>query len=461
MQLRGAIMLATGPDSMTETVFEAALAARTAEMLAACTRCGKCVEVCPMAKPAGIGDATPESVISGVLDIVRTGEGPMASRAWAKGCALTGDCIAACGDGVNPRFLLAMARVAMAKQASDPRDRRKQGIENFRLVADGVNVLARMQLDETDLSRLGQYVNERLQNGSTAKPGERPDFVFYTGCNVLKTPHMALTALDIMDTLGVTYRVMGGPTHCCGVIQLRSGDTEVSGRVATNSLDKLAEGKTGVISWCASCHVQFTENTIPTIEKVRGSRPFEMTPFMLFLKTRFEDLRPMLKNPVNLRIALHKHPGVKGVVEAGTELLRMVPGIEIVDLHQPAVGLMSNALNALPDYKRGLQLAELEAAEAAAVDALVAIYHVDHRELCAHERDWPFRIINILDIVGASMGLHHDDHFKRLKIMQDADAIVADCKDMIAAYRIDPAFAREVVVKAMLNEQPLPLRTSS
>jgi Fe-S oxidoreductase len=461
MRSRGAIMLATGPDSMTETVFEAALAARTAEMLAACTRCGKCVEVCPMAKPAGVGDATPESVISGVLDIVRTGEGPMASRAWAKGCALTGDCIAACGDGVNPRFLLAMARVAMAKQASDPRDRRKQGIENFRLVADGVNVLARMQLDETDLSRLGQYVNERLQNGSTAKPGERPDFVFYTGCNVLKTPHMALTALDIMDTLGVTYRVMGGPTHCCGVIQLRTGDTEVSGRVATNSLDKLAEGKTGVIAWCASCHVQFTENTIPTIEKVRGSRPFEMTPFMLFLKTRFEDLRPMLKNPVNLRIALHKHPGVKGVVEAGTELLRMVPGIEIVDLHQPAVGLMSNALNALPDYKRGLQLAELEAAEAAGIDALVAIYHVDHRELCAHERDWPFRIINILDIVGASMGLHHDDHFKRLKIMQDADVIVADCKDMIAAYRIDPAFAREVVVRAMLNEQPLPLRTSS
>ena len=239
---------------------------------------------------------------------------------------------------------------------------------------------------------------------------------------------------------------------------MRAGDTDVSGRVATNSLDKLAEGKAGVISWCASCHVQFTETTIPTVEKVRGSRPFEMTPFMLFLKTRFEDLRPMLKNPVRMRIALHKHPGVKGVVESGTELLRMVPGIEIVDLHQPAVGLMSNALNALPEYKRGLQLAELEAAAAAGVDALVAIYHVDHRELCAHERDWPFRIINILDIVGASMGLHHDDHFKRLKIMQDADAIVADCKDMIASYGIEPAFAREVVIKAMLKEQPLPLR---
>ena len=440
-----------------QTAFEAALTARTEQMLDACTKCGKCVEICPVTAPAGVGDATPTAVISGVLDIVRFGDGPQASKAWAKGCALTGDCIAACPEGVNPRFLLAMARVALTRQSSELRDRRKKGIENFRLVADGVNVLSRMQLDDAELARLGQQVTDRLESGSTAKPGERPDFVFYTGCNVLKTPHMALLALDIMDALGVTYNVMGGPTHCCGVVQLRTGDTEVSGRVATNSLDKLAEGKTGVISWCASCHVQFTEYTLPTIEKVRGAWPFEMTPFMLFLSTRFDDLRPMLRKPVPMRIALHKHPGVKGVVEAGTALLRMVPGIEIVDLGQPAVGLMSNSLNALPDYKRGLQLAELEAAAAAGVDALVAIYHVDHRELCAHERDWPFRIINILDIVGASMGLHHDDHFKRLKIMQDADAIVADCKDLIAARGIDPALARTVVVKAMLAEQPLPL----
>src|SRR5262249_56563696 len=135
---------------------------------------------------------------AGVLDIVRSGDGPSASKAWAKGCALTGDCIAACDEDVNPRFLLAMARVAMAKQSSELRNRRKQGVENFRFVADGVNVLARMQLNEAELARLGQHVNERLLNGATVKPGERPDFVFYTGCNVLKTPHMALTALDIM-----------------------------------------------------------------------------------------------------------------------------------------------------------------------------------------------------------------------------------------------------------------------
>jgi len=442
---------------MTETAFEAALAARTDELIDACTRCGRCVEVCPVTGPAGVGNAAPQEVIGGVIDILRGGEGTDSAQAWAKGCALSGDCIEACPEGVNPRFLLAMARVALNRRTVDLRERRRQGIENFRLVADGVRVLSSMQLSDDELARLGQKVGARLANGSTAKEGERPDFVFYTGCNVLKTPHIALYALDIMDALGVTYKVMGGPNHCCGVIQLRTGDTEVSGRQATSSLDRLAEGKTGVISWCPSCHVQFTETTIPTIEKMRGARPFEMTPFMLFLKPHLHRLRALMTCPVPLRVALHRHPGVRGVTEAGIELLRMVPGVELVDLHQPAVGLVGNTLGALPDYKRGLHRAELDAAAAAGVDALAVIYHVDYREFCAHERDWPFRVVNILEIVGASMGLEHAAGFKRLKIMQDADAIVADCKDMLAARNIDPALAREAVVNAMLNEQPLPL----
>jgi heterodisulfide reductase subunit D len=442
---------------MPGSAFETALAARTNDMLDACTRCGKCVEICPVTGPAGVGAAAPKEVIAGVLDLLRGGQGVPAAKAWANGCALTGDCIAACPEGINPRFLLAMTRVRLAQRSSDLRERRRKGVENFRAVADGVNVLSRMQLSDAELARLGQQLGDRLEHGSTAQPGARPDFVFYTGCNVLKTPHIALLALDIMDALGVTYRVMGGPNHCCGVIQLRTGDTEVSGRQATSSIDKLAEGKTGVISWCPSCHVQFTETTIPTIEKMRGARPFEMTPFLLFLEPRLEALRPLLSRPVPMRVALHRHRGVKGVTEVGIELLRMVPGVELVDLDQPSVGLVGNALNALADYKRGLHLAELQAAEATGVDALAVIYHVDYREFCAHESDWPFRVVNILEIVGASMGLQHDGHFKRLKIMQDADAIVADCQDMLAARGIAPAMAREVVVKAMLAEQPLPL----
>ncbi len=145
-----------------------------------------------------------------------------------------------------------------------------------------------------------------------------------------------------------------------------------------------------------------------------------------------------------MRIALHRHPGLTGVVEAAESILRAVPGVTLVDLGQPAVGMMSNYFRALPAYRRELQGNELAAAEKAGIDALVAVYHADHRELCAHERDYPFRIMNLLEIVGASMGLAHDDQFKRLKILQDVDAIVTDCRDLIAAHGLDPAATRAV-----------------
>jgi heterodisulfide reductase subunit D len=437
---------------MGDISFETALGGRVEEMLDACTRCGKCVEVCPSVKPAGISDTGSEDIISGILDIVRSGEGPEASRKWAASCMLSGECIKACDYGVNPRFLLAMARLAIAKAESELPDRRRLGVERYRDLSRDVTVLSRLQLDSEVLERLGQ------KSASVSTPVEAPDFVFYTGCNVLKTPHIALLALDIMDALGVTYQVMGGPSHCCGVMQLRPGDVEMSGRMGSNSIEKLSHSKSGqVISWCPSCYVQFTELTLPTIERQGRSRPFEMTPFMRFLDGRLAQLTPHLQRRVEMRVALHRHPGVAGVMDAAVQILRAIPGIELVDLKQPAVGLQSVSLGVLPAFKRELQLNELQAARDAGVDALVTVYHSEHRELCAHERDWPFRIINVLEVVGESMGLHREDRYKQLKIMQDADQIVSECSDLIAQHALDAGKARDVVVKTLLGDQPLPL----
>jgi Fe-S oxidoreductase len=435
--------------------YEDALNARVAEMTAACTRCGKCVEACPVTDAGGV-TAEPAAVIGGVLDILRGGAGPESSRRWANACVLSGECIKACDEGVNPRFLLAMARVAMARQTSEPPARRRQGVVDFRKLGQDVNVLSRMQLSGEMLERLGQRTDTSRRLGDTERP-EKPDFVFYTGCNVLKTPHIALLALDVMDALGVTYRVMGGPSHCCSVVHFRTGDLEASGSLAENTLNKLASAKNGqVLSWCASCHVQFTEFNMPAHERMTGSKPFELTPFMRFLRSRLDDLAPMLRRRVPLRVALHRHPGVPGVMEAAEEILRAVPGIELVDLRQPAVGLMSNYLRALPEYKRKLQLDELNAARDAGIDALVAVYHPDHRELCAHERDFPFRIVNLLEIVGESMGLAQEDRFKRLKKLQDVELILKETHDLLTHHRVKEEAARQSI-QAMLDEQPTPL----
>src|SRR5207237_5554588 len=133
-----------------------ACTARVDAMLDACTTCGKCFEACPITGAAGIADAEPRAVIAGVLDIVRLGDGPESSRKWASACVLSGECIKVCDYGVNPRFLLNMARVAMARAKNEPRAQRKLGVDGFRVVARDVTQLSRIQLTDAELARLGQ-----------------------------------------------------------------------------------------------------------------------------------------------------------------------------------------------------------------------------------------------------------------------------------------------------------------
>src|ERR1700743_1679533 len=117
---------------MTDLSFEAALAERVGEMLDAWRKGGKCGGACPSFGPAGIADASPVDVITGIIDLLRSGEGPEASKKWASSCTLSGHCIQACDEGVNPRFLLAMARGAIRGKESDLATRRRNGVNKYR-----------------------------------------------------------------------------------------------------------------------------------------------------------------------------------------------------------------------------------------------------------------------------------------------------------------------------------------
>lgn len=419
--------------------FEIALRARIDDVLDHCVACGACVEVCPMPEAAGIERHDPSAIARGVLSILRDEPHPAASARWASVCSGSGHCINACQYGVNPRFMLAMAQLAMTR-GKDAAARRKTGLQGFVGMSTGVRVLSRLQLPPDVLAR--------FKTDDPSGDPTPPDVVFYTGCNVLKTPHIALLCFDIMDALGIRYRVLGGPSHCCGVLQFRAGDLATSGRVAYRTLERLGGAGGRVLTWCPTCQVQLGENVVPGTAEPRLS----MEPFVLFLAEHLEALRPLLKHPVNRRVGLHEHPGVTGVAEAAESILRAVPGLDFVDLAQPRVGYMCNKLNPLPAFKRSVHQRQLQAAEDARVTTLAGIYHACHRDLCRHERDWPFEVVNFLELVGESMGFNRPDLFKRLKIMQDVDAVLAAAAPMIEAHHLDLDEARAVVLQDMLGE---------
>lgn len=430
-----------------ETAFVESLEARAHEIIERCSRCGRCVEVCPTAGPAGVDRTDPASVVSQVLDLLRGAGDPASQGArWAETCTGSGACREACGDGVNPRFMLALTRVRLNERRA-VEDRRATGQKGFLTMSRAVKVLSRLQLPSEFVGRV-----TRPARGESAS-ATVPDVVMYLGCNVLKTPHIALLCLEVLDRIGTRYTVFGGPANCCGVIQFRAGDTATAGRIGGSTVSGFAAtGAPRVLTWCPTCNIQLGEIVMP------ATNPgFALEHVVPYVADRLDRLRPHLVRPVRRRVALHEHPGVPGVTEGVVKILGAIPGLELVDLAQPRVGYMCNSLAPVAAYKRELHAQELAAAEAAGVNALVGIYHACHRELCAHEATLPFKIVNFLELVGEAMGVERPDLFKQWKMMQDVDRVLAEIGDQVEREGLDPEAVREVMVTSILGEQPLPL----
>lgn len=360
---------------------------------------------------------------------------------WAETCTGSGRCLPACRDGVNPRFMLAMARVRL-HQARAAEARRAAGQAAFHAMSESVKILSRLQLPADVVAHWT----------APARRG-RADTVLYLGCNVLKTPHIARLCMDVLDRLGLRYGVAGGPANCCGILQFRAGDVQTSGRLGRSTVGGLGEsGASRVLTWCPTCTLQLEEIVVPG-----AGATFALEHVMPFIAARLDGLRPHLVTPVRRRVALHEHPGVAGVTEAVVEILRAIPGLELVELDVPRAGYMCSSLAAVPAYRRELQRAALDAAEAAGVEYLVGVYHACHRELCAHETRSSFRVVNFLELVGESMGVERADLFKQWKVMQDVDRVLAEVAPRAVAAGLDPGAVREAIVTSLLGEQPLPL----
>ena len=436
--------------SLTAEQFVVSLDERVNDILDACTKCGACASVCPTPKIAGLTES-PEEVGKGIVKILQgetiTGD----SKAWAELCCGSGFCQSVCEEGINPRFMLSMARRAINSR-EDLESRRIKGKKAFQKMSRGVRVLSRLQLAPDILERLSPK----------SHPGDKnlPDVVFYTGCNMLKTPHIGLLCLDILERLDFTYEVHGGPSTCCGILQFRPGDVEGSARQALKSIEKLTKSKSSrILSWCPTCQIQFSEVALPTYEEILSST-FNMTMFPNFLLEHLEKLKPLLQQRVEKRVALHEYSGELGVVEAVKTLLDAIPGLEVVDLGHRSAGYTGTALAPMKDYLKKSIKDTLLAAEKLNVDILVGIYHNDHREFSGHEAAWNFKVANYMELLGESMGLDQPDIFKQFKLMGDVDAIIEASSELISQHDLDVETLREVIIQDMLDDQQLPVEKS-
>jgi heterodisulfide reductase subunit D len=410
--------------------------ARGVAIADACTRCGDCFRACPMTEPGGIADADASTTAAGIIDLITGGAGNEDAIRWGEICSGSGNCIPACKHGINPRFMVQMAR-GFARRAHDGKPLETRWRGQFQTMSRSVRVLSRLQLPPETLARFRRAPEARETP---------PDVVFYTGCNVLRTPHIALLALEVLDKLGVSYEVMGGVGQCCGVYQFREGDFANNSKMANATIAGLASaGTSTVLSWCPSCQLSIGEVSLPNYEAQFGEKPFDLNPFLVFLANRADELQAMMVNRVEKRVALHERPVFPQSMEAVRKLAAIIPGLELVEIDVPRIGTQANTLAQLPKFKQELLEREFRAVADAGVTTLATIYHADHREICDAATGRSFEIVNFMELLGAALGIDSDDAYRRLKQIREIDDIIVETAPLIEANRLDLDTVRDAL----------------
>jgi Fe-S oxidoreductase len=360
-------------------------------ILDACTRCGRCVEVCPVVPFAGLADADPKQIVAGVLGALGAlgatgGAAPLSGDAatWAHQCNGCGACIPACPEGVNPRQMIMLANTRDARGASPTP-------QLFRKMARAIRLMAAMQLVPEDVRRLLQPPRAR-----------DAEVVFYLGCNAIRTPHILFNAMYVLDALEVDYEVLGGPAACCGIIHSKwEGDLKTGGQVTTSTLQRFGEFKPKkVLNWCPSCELHIGE----TIKGYRETS-FDFDHITKYLVEREADLKARMTTPVEMRVLMHAHTGMAELGENVARLLRAIPGLTLVDtLLEAGYTCGGSGADRSPALKAHLREDTLRRVAASDAEALVSLSHGCHMQLAGAGREHGFRVVNFTDLLVRALG---------------------------------------------------------
>ena len=405
-----------------------ALAADAADR---CTGCGKCFEACPTAREIGL-DAGEAKARVGELSALTVNGGLAAEglQKWLNACDGSARCSAACPEDINVRQWVTIAKMK-ALDAARPREvGATAAAGRFRHMAQAVRLLASMQLPSETLKRILQPAERRTA-----------EILFYTGCNVLRTPHIVLNVMDILDALELDFDVVGGTAHCCGVYQFQEADLPTYERMGHRTFQRFGQsGASKVLTWCPTCTKNFDE-----LEKDVEEPFFDLGHVSEFLAANLEALKERFVEQPKRRVVIHEHLGIGATVDSIRRLLGAVPNLELVELVQDSGFSYACGGQAakFKDRERAIHRGLAEGAVAAGADTIVTMYHSCHRALAGAEAVYPsLRVVNFTDILAEALGRGgHPDYYRLYKAGGPMDEAVAAAARFLAnnGVRIDEA----------------------
>jgi hypothetical protein len=245
---------------------------------------------------------------------------------------------------------------------------------------------------------------------------------FWYGCNVLRHGDIIRGCLDILRLLGFEPRPAGGPDYCCG--NVKEANQQAADGMARRTVARFnALGRARLVVWCPSCHAHMSD-----FMSQAYAAGFSLSYFVDVLHEHRGALAPLLRQPVPLRVLLHRHAGFNdyaNVNQKVPELLRLIPGLEVIEDGYRAPGYMCASLAAVPAAMGDMVRHTLRLARDHRAAALVTVFHQCHRELCGLEAHAAMPVYNYVQLLARSLGLDYPDEYKEWKKAgADAGALI-------------------------------------
>lgn len=252
----------------------------------------------------------------------------------------------------------------------------------------------------------GRPHNERFNwMPKEVKLSDKESIIYFVGCTTayLK-PEIAQATAQILRAAGVNFMVLHQDEYCCGATLWRAGQREVAKKLMEHNVEAIRRSgaKTLLVS-CAHCYGTFKRE----YPKVVGELDFEVLHVSELIKKLMDEGKIRLSKKVDMRVTyhdpcllgrlgekyipwegkikmfgIHEPPktwlfGSKGVYDPPREILKNIPGIELVEMERTreyawCCGAGGGVLEAFPDLAFWTARERIEEAKAVGAEAIVS-----------------------------------------------------------------------------------------
>jgi glycolate oxidase iron-sulfur subunit len=330
-----------------------------------CSRCGKCRSVCPVFAESLVESqvargkiALAEAALDERLDVSRV----LSDRMTL--CLNCKSCVANCPAEVRADEIVLAARDHLHEKGKNPflkhafidnvwtkgrvfarfvqtasqlqpflfkRERGGGGVARIPLL--GVDPRRRVPLFESSslLSRVPEVI---LPEGKS-----RMRVALFVGCATNWVyPGIGESVIKVLRDSGVEIVIPGGQ-ECCGVPMLNAGDFEAARRQMEKNRAAFAKhGYDAVVTACASCGLALKkemEEILEAGEYFQGVRVYDFSEFLSDQSGLSDGSDPSDSSDVPVRVTYHDPCHLsrgQGIVDEPREILRSIPGIELVEM---------------------------------------------------------------------------------------------------------------------------------